>query len=91
MSDDLIRDRLAGLGQRRDGLLEIDRVPQTDGGNHQIQAAGLPLLFLPVAIGEASATIKPERSSQLIAKLTFVQPYLSAPTKFGVLEPVQNK
>jgi hypothetical protein len=64
VSDDLIGDWLASVSQRPYGLVEINRVPQTDGANHQVQAAGLTLLFFPVAIGEASATIKPERSSQ---------------------------
>jgi len=64
VSDDLIGDWLAGFSQRPYGSLEINRVPPTDGANHQIQAAGLALLFFPVAIGEGSATIKPERSSQ---------------------------
>jgi hypothetical protein len=63
VSNDLIRDWLAGFSQRPYGLLEINRVPQTDGANHQIQAAGVTLLFFPIAIGEGSATIKPERSS----------------------------
>ncbi len=55
--DVLEQGRIDGLGfpKQIDGALQIDRVPQRDGGNHQIETAGA-ILGLYAGTPENSVT-----------------------------------
>ena len=49
--------------ERRNSLFQIDGIPQDNGGNDQIEAAGLVLQILPEPIANRAAPVKENRTS----------------------------
>ena len=76
---------IAGVSHGLDGFLQIDRVPQADGCDRQIQTTGLPLLLFAVAIADRTTPVESQCSSQLIAQFSLVQTHVGTTAQFGLL------
>ena len=74
-----------------DRTAQINRVPEDDRSYHQCQTAGPIALIFEATVAYFTQTIKEYRSCQGILGLALVQSDLDAPTKFGVLQPLQGK
>lgn len=72
----LKQGRLLGLGflQQRHGAFQIDRVPQGDGGDQEIQAAGAMMLVFEGTVSHFSKPVEKDR-----ARASFVLRPCSAP------------
>lgn len=83
--------RLSGLSQPLGGPLQVDRVPQHDGGGHQVQSAGPIALLLEAPIPDFTEAIEEHRPGQGVARLAFVQACMHTAAQLGTLQPVQDK
>ena len=58
MRDQILRYRVADFGHGPDGLLEVDGVPETNGCDRQVEAAGFALLFFAGPIGDCTSPVE---------------------------------
>jgi hypothetical protein len=71
------------------GAFEVDRIPECDGGDFQIQPARpVPLVF-ERAIAYFSEPVEEDRSRQRISSLTFIKACSHAPTQGWVFKPCE--
>ena len=82
---------LARLAQGLRCPLQIDRIPQHDGGCHQVQAAGAVPLLLECPVADFAQPMNEDRPGQRVARLPFVQTGVHAAAQLDVLEPVQDE
>ncbi len=61
------------LPERIHGTLEIDRIPERDGGDHEIQTAGAIPLVLIGAIPNFAEAMKEYGPRERVTRLSFVQ------------------
>lgn len=86
-----IVDSLAGTAQRMRRPLQVDCVPQHDGGRHQVEAAGPVALLLETAVADFAQTVEEYGAGQRVARFALVQPGMYAAAQLDVLQPVQNE
>ena len=84
-------DGLVVATQPMCGPLQVDRVPQHDGGCHQIEAAGSVALLLETAVADFAQTVEEHGAGKCVARLTFVQSGMHAAAQLNALQPVQNE
>ena len=77
--------------ERTRGAVEIDRVPQHDGGRYEVQPAGSIALLLEAAVADLTKAPKEHRARQRIARLAFVQASMYAPPELNTLQPVEDE
>jgi len=83
--------RLADLDQPLSGALQVHRVPQHNGGRHQVQAAGPVALLLEAPIPDLAEAVKEHRPGQGVARFTLVQSSMHAAAQFDALQPVEDE
>jgi hypothetical protein len=79
------------LAQGVESTIEIDGVPQRDGGGHQRQPASTILLDFYGAITQATESVETDGASESISGLALVQFRSRLPSKLRHLQPVQCK
>ena len=65
--------RLSGGGQPLGCPLQVNRVPQNNGGGHQVEAAGPVSLLLEAPISNLAEAVKEHRPGQGVSGFTLVK------------------
>lgn len=73
--------------QRRNGSLQVDRVPQDDGRRHQVQTARPVALLLEAAVTDFAQSVEENRPCQCVARLALVQASVNASAQLHALQP----
>ena len=84
-------DVLTRVAQRLNRSFQVDRVPQDDGGHHQVEAARAVALVLEAAVAEFPEPVQKHGAGQRVPGLALVQTDLHAAAQFDVLHPVQRE
>ena len=71
--------------------LQVNRIPQHDGGCHQVEAAGPVALLLEAAVADFTQAVEEHGAGQRVARLAFVQPGMHAAAQLDALQPVQDE
>ena len=71
--------------------LKIDRVPQHDGGCHQVETGSAVALLLETAVADFPQAVEEHGAGQRVARLAFVQPGMHAAAQLDALQPVQDE
>ena len=79
------------LPQCIDSTLEIDRVPQYDSKDDQVEAARAVTLVFEGSIAKFALAVKEDCPGQGVSGFALVEPYLNALSEFGILHPFQHK
>lgn len=79
------------LSQVVHGALQIDGVPQDDGGNQQIEAAGSIALILIGTIADFPESVEEHSPPQRILLVAFIESDMAAMAQLGVLQPVERE
>lgn len=87
----LVVHRLARVAHRLGGALQVHRVPQHDGGSHQIEAAGPVALLLEAPIPDFAKAVEEHRPGQGVARLPLVQSCMHAAAQLNALQPVEDE
>ena len=79
------------LPQCIDSTLEIDRVPQYDSKDDQVEAARAVTLVFEGSIAEFALAVKEDCPGQRVSGFALVEPHLNALSEFGILRSFQHK
>ena len=79
------------LSQMVQGALQVDGVPQDDGGNQQIEAARPIALVFVGTVPDFPESVEEHGPSQRVLLLDLVEPDLAATAQFGVMQPVERE
>lgn len=82
---------MAVISDGLDGLLQIDGVPQGDGGGYKIEAAGSVLLGLETAVAYFAQPVEEDGPGEGIAGLPLVESGLYTAAQLDILEPVEGE
>ena len=83
-------DRPAG-SERVHGSFEVDRVPEHDRCDDEVQPAGAEPLVVEGAILDHTAAVEAHRAAQCVFGLALVQANSDAAAQLRALEPVERK
>ena len=75
--------RLSSVSQPLGCPLQVDRVPQHNGGGHQVEAGGPVVLLLEAPIPDFTETVEEHRPGQGIASLSLVQACMQPDIRLG--------
>ena len=70
--------------------MQVDRVPQDDGGDDQVQRRGARGLALERTVAEPPEPVQADGPGKRVAGLAFVQLQLGGAADLGVLDPSQG-
>ena len=70
---------------------QIDGVPQDDGGDNQVEAAGAMLLAFIAAVMDPAKAVEADGARQRVPGFALVQLGGGLPTERRVLEPVEDE
>ena len=73
------------------GSLQIDGVPEDDGGAQEVEATGSVALIFKGAIPDFAQSVKENGSGEGVSRFPFIESHMNAATQFGVLKPLQHK
>ena len=91
MGERLVGYRLPGLADRGNRPFQVDRVPEYDGGHHQIQPTGaMPLVFVR-AVPQLTQPVKEYRPCQGVFRLSFIEPDMDAPPQFDAADVLEQE
>ena len=91
MSDQVVGDHLSTLAQRLDGAFQIDRVPEHDRRDDEVQPAGTIALVLIRPVAEFAQAVEEHGSRQGVSGLALVQTGVDPPTELDVLQVLQGE
>ena len=87
MGEQLVR---FGLTEGRDGVLQVTRVPQDDGGDEQVEAGTAMLLVLVCSIAYLAQAMDEHSPRQAVACLPLVQFLPGRAAQVRLADPVQG-
>jgi len=70
---------------------EVDRVPQHDRSDDEVQPAGAEPLVVEGAILDHTAAVETHRAAQCVLGLALVQANSDAAAQLGTLQPVERE
>jgi hypothetical protein len=79
------------FAQSGNGAFQIHGVPENDGGDNQVQAAGAISLALETAVAEVALAVKEDGTRESVSGFAFVEAYLDTPAELGVFHPLQHE
>ena len=79
------------LPQCINSTLEIDRVPQYDSKDDQVEAARAVTLVFESSVAKFALAVKEDRPGQRVSGFALVKPYLNALSEVGILHPFEHK
>jgi len=79
------------LPQCIDSTLEIDRIPQYDSKDDQVEAARAVTLVFEGSIAKFALAVKEDCPGQGVSGFALVEPYLNALSEFGILHPFEHE
>ena len=83
--------RVSGVPQRLHHPFQVSRVPEHDGGDHQVEAAGTVALVLEAAVAQFTQPVEEHGAGQRILGLALVQTDLYPAAQLDVLQPVERE
>ena len=86
-----IIDGLAVAAQGVRGPFQVGRVPQHDGGRHQVEAGSAVALLLETAVADFAQAVEEHRAGQRVARLALVQSGMHTAAQLDALQPVQDE
>jgi hypothetical protein len=78
------------LPQCIDSTLEIDRVPNYDSKDDQVEATRGVTLVFESSVAKFALAVKEDRAGQRVSGFALVEPYLDALSEFGILHPFEH-
>jgi len=91
-------ERLVGYGyglpvlaNRGDRALQVDRVPEHDGGDHEVQPTCAMPLVLVRAIPQFAQPVEEHRPCQGVSRLPLIQPDVDAAPQFDAADVLQEQ
>ena len=89
-------ERLVGYclpvpANRDDRALQIDRVPEHDGGNHEVQPTCAMPLVLVRAIPQFAQPVEEHRPCQGVSRLALIQPDVDAAAQFDAADVLEQE
>ncbi len=91
MGQEIIRQVRATGAELFNGSAEINRVPEDDGGDRQVEPRGAVALILKGSVPEFAMAMEEQSSSQSVTSLALVETCIGAPAQGRVRDPVQRK
>ncbi len=82
---------MPGGSECRDCSFEVDRIPEHDRGDDEIQPAGSEALVVEGTVLDQTRAVEAHRAAQRVLGLTLVQTDRHAATELGALQPVQHE
>ena len=79
------------LSQVVHGALQVDGVPQDDGGDQQIETTCSIALILIGTIADFPESVEEHGPSQSVMLLALVEPDMAATAQLGVMQPVERE
>ena len=91
--DVLEQGRIDSLGfpKQSEGAFQIDRVPQCDGGDHQVETAGAILLILEGTVSDLAQPIEKHSLGEGVSGFALVEARSDAASQGRILQPSQRK
>ena len=74
-----------------DRALQVDRVPEHDGGNHEVQPTCAMALVLVRAIPQFAQPVEEDRPCQGVSRLALIQPDVDAAAQFDAADVVEQE
>ena len=71
--------------------IEVNRVPQDDCGDREVEAARAVPLGLERAVADFTQSIETDRAGQVVAQFALVQDRGHAARKLRILQPVEDE
>ncbi len=84
-------ERPASLTERGKGPVEVDGVPENNGRDDQVQAAGPIALRVKCAIAQFTQAVKAHGARQRVFQFALVETDVAPATQLGVLQPLERK
>ncbi len=72
-------------------MVQVSRIPQSDGGDDQIEGHRIEILIQLGAVTDGAAAIEADGSLQGVMSLSFIEPNRDTPTQCGILQPLQRE
>jgi hypothetical protein len=69
------------FAQSGDGAFQIHGVPENDGGDNQVQAAGAISVVLETAVAEVALAVEEDGTRESVSGFAFVEAYLDTPAE----------
>ncbi len=91
MSQRVIADSDAVLTQGGNGAFQINGIPECDGRDDQIQAAGAIALVLEASVAQVALAVEEDGTRESVSGFAFVEANLDTPAEFGVFHPLQHE
>ena len=91
--DVLEQGRIDGLGfpKQSDGAFQVERVPQRDGGDHQVKTAGAILLILERTVADLAQPIEKYSLGEGVPSFALIQASRDAAAQCWILQPGQRE
>ena len=84
MGEQLI-GRSFGLGAKLgNGVAEVDRIPEDDGGDREVEARGTVALVFEGAVPDLTMTMKKQGAGERISGLAFIEPGIGTASERGI-------
>ncbi len=91
MGQGFVGDGLPAFPQRRHGTFEVNGVPEYDGGDDEVQAAGSVPLVLVRPVAQFPQPMEKHGPRQGIAGLAFVEAHVDMPSQFDAAHVLQQE
>src|SRR5208282_6656318 len=91
MDERLVRYRLPVLADRGDGALQVDRVPEHDGGDHEVQPTGAMALVLVRAVAQFAQPVEEHRPCQGVSRLALIESNVDAAPQFDAADVLEQE
>ena len=91
--DVLEQGRIDGLGfpKQSDGAFQVKRVPQRDGGDHQVKTAGAILLILEGTVADLAQPIEKYSLGEGVSGFALIEASRDAASQGWILQPGQRE
>ena len=91
VGEESVVDGVTMVADELDGALEVAAVPQHDGGDQQVEAAGAVVLVLVRAVADLAQAVEEDGVGERVAGLPLVEAVLRATAKLGAPQPVEDE
>ena len=81
----------AAVTQVAGSAVEMDGIPQDDGGNDKTAAGGLVPLVLEGAVTQFPEPVEEDDAGECVAGLSLVKNCVGTPAQMAIVEPVKHK
>ena len=91
MGEESVVDGVTMVAEELDGALEVAAVPQHDGGDQQVEAAGAVVLVLVRAVADLAQAVEEDGAGERVACLALVEAVLRRRRSSGLRSQSRTK